>query len=207
MKSGQKRPVTSPAPQLATNPHLHQSVQMANHIVSGNHLPTGAVGSIQQGTAGGGGGGTGGAGGTSSGPFASALRSLAIKADIKDEDGGDASGGRDGGDLSREGGAVMNSSSNAGTNNSTGYSTSNIVGNDNNGNRNGPAGANNRPSDLSKGSGSMRSSGHDSRQHSASDRSRAEHMIADERQLKKRTASSPPPEKVNLKNKFYIPRY
>lgn len=72
VKTGQKRPINSPAP--LSNPHL---AQPSNHMSAGGGSQ--AAPQQQQG---------GGGAGSGSGPFASALRSLAIKADTKDDEGG-----------------------------------------------------------------------------------------------------------------------
>lgn len=77
-QGGQKRPNSSPAPQLIPTAHLASvgGQQLANHVTS-NHLPVGATvaGNAPPNT------GTSGRG-----PFASALRNLAKQADIKEEE-------------------------------------------------------------------------------------------------------------------------
>lgn len=157
-KSGQKRPVTSPAPLLPTTHHHATSAtgQMTNHV--SNHIPP-----VPQQT-----GSSQNTGTSGRGPFASALRNLAKQADIKEEEVGsaDTRGSNSGGG----GGGVVNvgSGANGGTSINSGLSQT------------------------------QRSSNVDAR--SADSRPNDGRQAADDRNsnIKKRTASPQPPEKVNI---------
>lgn len=173
VKTGQKRSINSPAP--LSNPHLA--------------MPNAMPPSGQQAVAAGSGGGAAASG---SGPFASALRSLAIKADTKEDESANESGGADG--ASREGvtsGPVAYGSSLVGERSRD----------------------SSQPANLSKHSGGMSNNSRISvpqpqdlhartlhhGQTSSSERNRAEIGLNEERiAQKKKLAVSPPPEKVIL---------
>lgn len=183
VKAGQKRPINSPAP-LSSNPHL---------AMSSNHLSAASSTQAVAGSAPSAGGASG------SGPFASALRSLAIKADIKDEDGTtNESGGPDPGGVP------------SGTGDRGGYGGGGERSRD----------SSNQPANLSKHSSQgqrisvpqpqqpqqqqqdhhQRAMQHHSQQAAGDrDRGRVDAHLSDERKKK----LSPPPEKVSYR--FVIP--
>lgn len=176
VKTGQKRSINSPAP--LSNPHLAMPNAMPP---SGQQAATTGSG--------------GGAAASGSGPFASALRSLAIKADTKEDESVNESGGADG--TSREGGVTSGPAA---------YGSS-LVGE--------RSRDSSQPANLSKHSGGISNNSRISvpqpqdlhtrtlhhGQTNSSERNRAEVSLNEERIAhKKKLTVSPPPEKVIFAN-------
>lgn len=153
---------------------------------------------------------SGGAQGSGSGPFASALRSLAIKADTKDDDGGSGAnessgvGANESSSMSRTGNSVVEGAANVVNNAPANYSVPMINDRhrDPNGDRSGGSGGGGGvPANLSKHSSNMRGEVQRGSVHShGTDRSRNEQLGTDDRANRKKINASPLSEKVRICN-------